>query len=84
MGGLVNPRQIRAARALLGWTQADLGRALGIDQRIVRFHERRLPRNPKKLSALEEAFNTQGVELIATPTFGVRMAIAMDSKDPKS
>lgn len=73
MAGLVHPRQIRAGRALLGWTQSDLGRAMGIDQRIIRFHERRLPSNPRKLVALERAFSDHGVEVFDTPTIGVRL-----------
>ena len=71
MDGLVHPRQVRAARALLGWTQSDLGRALGIDQRIVRFYEKGLPRNPKKIDALIRAFGTTGIRFVATPAIGV-------------
>ena len=65
--GLIDPRQIRAARGLLGWTQSDLGKALGVDQRIVRFHERRLPNSQRKLDAIEAAFRTAGVIFTSTP-----------------
>ena len=65
-------RQIRAARALIGWTQKDLGNAIGVDERQIRFWERRLPTNQTKLLALVEAFKAAGVEFISAPTIGVR------------
>ena len=65
-------RQIRAARALIGWTQKDLGNAIGVDERQIRFWERRLPTNQTKLLTLVEAFKVAGVEFICAPTIGVR------------
>ena len=38
---LISCRQIRAARALIGWTQKDLGDAIGVHERQIRFWERR-------------------------------------------
>ena len=69
---LVSCLQIRAARALLGWTQRDLGAALGVDERQIRFWESRLPSSPGKLRTLTEAFRAAGVEFISAPTIGVR------------
>jgi transcriptional regulator with XRE-family HTH domain len=71
-GELISCRQIRAARALIGWTQRDLGHALGVDERQIRFWERRLPTNQTKLRTLIEAFKAAGVEFISAPTIGVR------------
>jgi transcriptional regulator with XRE-family HTH domain len=71
-GELTSCRQIRAARALIGWTQKDLGNAIGVDERQIRFWERRLPTNKKKMLALIDAFKAAGVEFISTPTIGVR------------
>jgi transcriptional regulator with XRE-family HTH domain len=71
-GELISCRQIRAARALIGWTQRDLGAALGVDERQIRFWERRLPTNQTKLLTLIEAFKAAGVEFISAPTIGVR------------
>ena len=71
-GELISCRQIRAARALIGWTQRDLGAALGVDERQIRFWERRLPTNRTKLRTLIEAFKAAGVEFISAPTIGVR------------
>ena len=71
-GELISCRQIRAARALIGWTQRDLGHALGVDERQIRFWERRLPTNQTKLLTLIEAFKAAGVEFVSAPTIGVR------------
>jgi transcriptional regulator with XRE-family HTH domain len=69
---LTSCRQIRAARALIGWTQKDLGNAIGVDERQIRFWERRLPTNKTKLLTLIDAFKAAGVEFISAPTIGVR------------
>ena len=69
---LVSRQQLRAARALLGWTQRDLGGVLGVDERQIRFWERRIPSNPHKRRQIIGAFNAHGVEFIGPPTIGVR------------
>lgn len=66
-GGLIDRRQIRAARGLLGWTQSDLGKEMGVDGRQIRFYEKRLPTSPRKLVAIETAFRAAGVAFSATP-----------------
>ena len=71
-GELISCRQIRAARALIGWTQTDLGNAIGVHERQIRFWEKRLPPNRAKLRALIEAFKAAGVEFTSAPTIGVR------------
>jgi transcriptional regulator with XRE-family HTH domain len=43
---LVTGRQLRAARVLAGLTQRTLGAALGVDERAVRFWERKHDRRP--------------------------------------
>lgn len=70
---LVCKRQIRAARALLGWTQRDLGGALGVNERQIRFWERRIPSNRRTRFRIIEAFNIHGVEFLGPPTIGVRL-----------
>ena len=67
MAGLVETRQLKAARALAGLTQQALGQALGVDGRQVRFWERRLPRSTRKLQALEAVFQEAGVRFIPNP-----------------
>ena len=43
---LVTGRQLRAARVLAGLTQRTFGAALGVDERAVRFWERKHDRRP--------------------------------------
>lgn len=69
---LVSRQQLRAARALLGWTQRDLGGVLGVDERQIRFWERRIPSNPQKRRQIIGAFNAHGVEFIGPPPIRVR------------
>ena len=70
---LATCRQLKAARALAGWTQRDLGAAVGVDQRQIRFWERRIPTNARKRQMLEHVFADAGVEFVSDPTIGVRM-----------
>lgn len=65
--GLVDRRQIRAARGLLAWTQKDLGAAIGVDQRLIRYWERRLPSSPKKRERIRKAFEANGVVFLDQP-----------------
>lgn len=70
---LVTCRQLKAARALAGWTQRDLGKAIGVDPRQVRFWEKCIPTNTRKRQMLEHVFEDAGVEFVSAPTIGVRM-----------
>ena len=74
MANLINPRQLRAARTMAGLTQRGLGVALGVDERQIRFWERRIPTNPRKLARLEQALLANGVALFTEPTAGARLA----------
>ena len=73
-GSLVDPRQIKAARALASWSQADLGQALGVHERQIRFWEKRVPSSPKKLNKIISAFALIGIEFSASPNIGVRFS----------
>jgi transcriptional regulator with XRE-family HTH domain len=59
---VVTAPQIRAARALLGWTQLDLARESGISEVSIKNIERGStdPR-ASTLAAIENAFETAGV-----------------------
>ena len=74
---LVNGRQLRAARVLAGLTQRKLGVALGVDERAVRFWERKHDRRPTSAPndrLIEVVLLDHGVILFAEPTPGARLA----------
>ena len=71
MNGLVTGSQLRAGRALAGLTQRGLGAALGVDERQVRFWERRIPAQLRKRAAIERAFADRGVVFFSAPVIGV-------------
>ena len=74
---LVTGRQLRAARVLAGLTQRSLGAALGVDERAVRFWERKHDRRPTSApndARIEKALLDHGVILFAAPTPGARLA----------
>jgi transcriptional regulator with XRE-family HTH domain len=74
---LVTGRQLRAARTLAGMTQRDLAAALGINERAIRFWERKRDRRPTSApndARIEEALLARGVMLFAEPTPGARLA----------
>jgi transcriptional regulator with XRE-family HTH domain len=59
---MLTPDQIRAARALLGWRQADLAKASGVASVSVRNIEAgRSDARGSTLAKLEKAFNEAGV-----------------------
>ena len=72
MPNLINTRQLRAARTMAGLTQDQLGAAMGLNGRMVRFWERRVPTNPRKVARIEQALLANGVALFSEPTAGVR------------
>jgi hypothetical protein len=52
---IVSTRQLKTARALAGLTQRDLGKLLGVDERQIRFWEKRIPTQSRKRRLLEQA-----------------------------
>jgi len=74
---LCTGRQLRAARVLAGLTQRTLGAALGVDERAVRFWERKHDRRPigaPNDRRIEVVLLDHGVILFAEPTPGARLA----------
>ena len=70
MRNLVSGTQLRAARAMAGMTQRDLAAALGIDERNVRFWERRKdspPTNAVNSLRILKVFASRGVVLVGEP-----------------
>lgn len=61
----VLPRQSRAARELLGWTQADLAEAATLGLATVKnFESERRETTAANLKAIQRALEEAGVELI--------------------
>jgi transcriptional regulator with XRE-family HTH domain len=59
---MITPGQIRAARGLLNWTQAQLARAAGLSQVAVKNLERgRTDPRASTLTAIQEAFDRADV-----------------------
>ncbi|AMA58897.1 helix-turn-helix domain-containing protein [Bradyrhizobium sp. CCGE-LA001] len=59
------PRQSRAARELLGWTQANLAEAATLGLATVKnFESERRETTPANLKAIQRALEEAGVELI--------------------
>lgn len=72
---LVSGRQLRAARILAGLTQRTLGAALGVDERAVRFWERKegRPTGAPNDARIEQVLLEHGVIVFAAPTPGARL-----------
>jgi DNA-binding XRE family transcriptional regulator len=70
--------QLRAARALLGWTRADLAKAAGLHRNAVAYWEAKteIPAGPYcepvACRRIREAFRNAGVEVFSHPYVGVR------------
>ena len=82
---LVNGRQLRAARVLAGLTQRTLGATLGVDERAIRFWERKKDRRPTSApndARIEQALLDHGVILFAEPTPGARLCEKSSRKVP--
>jgi DNA-binding transcriptional regulator YiaG len=65
---LITGRQLRAARALAGMTQRDLATALAVNERAVRFWERKHDKRPTSAPndvRIEQALLKHGVILFA-------------------
>ena len=74
---LVKGRQLRAARVLAGLTQRTLGAVVGVDERAVRFWERRHHSKPSRgryHARIEQALLEHGVILFSEPSPGARLA----------
>jgi DNA-binding XRE family transcriptional regulator len=74
--GLISGRQLRAARALVGFTQRKLADVLGVNERSVRSWESqrdKRPTGPPNDVRIEEIFRLHGVILFSDPAPGVRL-----------
>ena len=70
----MSPAQSRAARGLLGWSEADLAAKVGIDERRVRDFESGFGDPPSgQIEALRSALSAAGAVFTDAPTPGVHL-----------
>ncbi|NBC32784.1 MAG: helix-turn-helix domain-containing protein [Alphaproteobacteria bacterium] len=85
--GIVTGRQIRAARALLGWEQSDLAAAAGIAVRTLARWES-VPGKPTgkvdTLYKIQEALSREGIEFLFGEAPGVRLHPVKKDKETNS
>lgn len=76
MTGMISIEQIKAARALLDWTQDDLAREAGLSKPAINTLERRIA-NPKMdtLAAIQKALEKAGVEFTDGPGVKLKSAV---------
>lgn len=73
----MSPAQSRAARGLLGWSEADLAGKVGCDAGVVRDFESGFGDLPSgQVEALRSALTTAGVVFTESPTPGVHLGEA--------
>ncbi len=80
---MITPKQIRAARALIGWQQSDLAEAAGLSLTGLSNIEKGYA-DPKAstLTAIETALRAAGIELIDdNERFGVTINRGVMAKD---
>jgi len=66
-GRMITPAQIKAARALVGWKQAELAEASGVAEVSVKNIERGVTdARGSTLAKIEEAFGKAGVEFLGS------------------
>jgi DNA-binding XRE family transcriptional regulator len=76
---IVTGSQIRAARALLGWTRQDLAKAAGLHKNTVQYWETSVAipagahREPVACRDIREALRHAGVDVFSQPYAGVRL-----------
>jgi transcriptional regulator with XRE-family HTH domain len=71
----MSPAQSRAARGLLGWSEADLAGKVGLDEQLVRDFEGGYSDPPSgQIEALRSALSAAGTVFTDSPTPGVHLA----------
>jgi hypothetical protein len=80
--------QIRAARALLNWTQKDLALASTLHYRSIQYWELQTDikhggyREPVGVRHIREALERHGVQAFTRPTVGVAFSVKPDKRKP--
>lgn len=63
---MISPDQLRAARAMLNWSQAELARRVGAYDTIIRLIEQGQPdeKAMKRIADIERVFNEAGIYFV--------------------
>ncbi|MEO7863837.1 MAG: helix-turn-helix domain-containing protein [Nitrospirales bacterium] len=83
---VVRGAQIRAARSLLGWSQAELAKKAGVAHMTIRrfeAHDGPVSGNISSLTRVQDAFEKAGIEFIPPDeggSFGVRLNPSIKAK----
>lgn len=76
---VMSPAQSRAARGLLGWSEADLAAKTGLDESAVRSFEAGYGDSPSgRIEALRSVFTAAGVVFTQNPMPGVSLGAARE------
>jgi predicted transcriptional regulator len=68
---MITPRQIRAARALLGWSQQQLAdKAIVSLNAVTRLEKRKVDSRVSTLTAIEKTLTKAGIEFLAADVKG--------------
>ena len=77
--------KVRAARAILGWSQAELGQRVGVTQRSInRLEQANVDIRRSTAVAIEEVFRHEGVSFEVMATGGYRIVVSPRQSLPSS
>lgn len=77
---MIEPEQVRAARALLSWSQADLANRSGINRRtLMNFENGTAMPMEATLYRIEEVLNLAGVQTIRNHDGGIGVFLSYES-----
>ena len=83
--GLVYAAQIRAARGMLNWSQAELAKRSGVSkQSVTRIENGTMDPRFSTMTALNEAIRSAGVEMAEDVNGTVRLTVSRDKLLPPS
>ncbi len=69
--------KVRAARAVLGWNQTELGKRTALTQRAIYRLESGITRpRPRTMQALLEAFRSAGIQFEELPDAGFKLVVS--------
>jgi predicted transcriptional regulator len=79
---MITSRQIKAARALLGWSQQVLAdRAIVSANAVIRLERGTVDSRLSTLTAVQRALRKGGIEFIAADTKGEGVRLALPARD---